>query len=315
MELRKDYLLDRYVIVAADRAKRPSDFIKEKDEERNNNICPFCPGNEHMTPEETGRFHENNTWKMRWFTNKFPAVELHSGDGIVRTDNSFFSYSDAHGVHEIIVDTPVHDQQMWDLDSRHLSDLLGVYSYRAEELYRIPQIKYVSVFKNHGREAGTSIYHSHSQVIGFNAVPSLVRELLDASKRYDGCPFCRIIEAEMNSERKISESDNFFALAPYASLYPFEAWIFPKRHAMALCNLKDSFFELAHMLKGLLGSLKQLNCSYNIIFVNSPLDADLHFHIRIIPRLSKQGGFELLGSYINAVSPEQAAAFYRGEQA
>ena len=315
MELRKDYVLDRYVILATNRGKRPSQFKVEDDSLSNlpelDENCPFCPGNEDKTPEEKGRVEHNGTWKFRWFDNKFAAVDI-NGDHVVRTDNEFFTFANAFGKHEVIVETPKHNKQLWDLDEHELSELISVYNFRLEELSRIPGIKYVCLFKNHGPKAGTSLIHSHSQIIAYNVVPFWVRELIKAVAKFEGCPFCRVIERERNSDRSIMETDNFLTFTPYASQYPFEVLIFPKKHIRFLNDLREHFDELALHLRQILLKLKELNCSYNIVWLNSTFDKDLHFHIRIIPRITTPGGFEFYGTHINVVAPEDAAHFYRG---
>lgn len=315
MEIRKDYVLDRYVIIATNRGKRPSDFKKSNEDlaalPEFDQKCPFCPGNEDKTPKEIGRVSNEGHWQIRWFENKFNAVELTS-DYVVRTDNEFYTFGNAFGKHEVIVETPKHNLQLWDLDENQLSELIGVYNFRIEELSRIPGVKYVALFKNHGSEAGTSLVHSHSQVIAYNIVPFWVREKIKAVGKFEGCPYCKLLHRERNSERHVLETDNFLTFTPYASQYPFEVVIFPKKHVRFLNELRNVFLELAQHLKLVLNKLKELNCSYNITWINSPYDNDLHFHIRIIPRITKPGGFEFFGTHINVMSPEEAANFYRG---
>ncbi len=317
MELRKDYILDRWVVISENRGKRPHDFKQDKSiyaDDKGPEHCFFCPGHEDQTPPEWGRIGQGKGWEVRWFKNKFPAVETR-GNPEIQTHNHFFTFSDAYGHHEIIVETPHHDLQIWDFDEEKLVQILKVYANRIGELGGKPHIKYVSLFKNHGSWAGTSLIHSHSQAISLNIVPAEVQAKLDAVKQYDACPYCRIVDEEAKGIRKIIENDSCLAFTPYASRFNMEAWIFPKNHYCCLEDLSDNeFHDLAKCLKTILNKLKELNVSFNMCLFYSPKGEDLHFHIEIMPRIAIPAGFELgSGVYINTISPESAAAFYRGE--
>jgi len=190
MELRKDYVLNRWAIIAKTRSKRPHQFKQEDDMYKNDpgpGKCFFCPGNEDQTPPEWGRIGDGDKgWKIRWFKNKFAAVES-KGKFEVTTDNKYFTFSNAYGHHEVIVETPDHTQQMWDYNEEHLAMILKVYANRIDELGGKEHIKYVNVFKNHGKNAGTSIVHAHSQVISLNIIPHEVELKLKAIKKFEHC--------------------------------------------------------------------------------------------------------------------------------
>src|SRR3989338_7068510 len=111
MELRKDYVLDRWAVIAPGRNKRPRELSERAPAGRA--ACYFCPGNERMTPPEIGRTG-GKRWRFRWFGNKFPAVEMNCSPE-ARTDNTFFTFADAYGSHEIVVETPSASKQLWDL--------------------------------------------------------------------------------------------------------------------------------------------------------------------------------------------------------
>ncbi len=316
MEIRKDYVLDRYVILSTERAKRPSDFLEKENKEielkEYDEKCPFCFGNEHLTTKEIGRIEKDGKWIMRWVENKFPAVK-ESKSYKIRTDNEYFTFSYAHGYHEVIIETNKHNVQLWDFSQQEIALLLKVYNNRIKELSSKPGIKYVHVFKNHGKDAGTSLIHSHSQVIAYNIIPYWIREKIKKVIEMNKCPYCDIVKIESNSYRTVLNTDNFVTFTPYASQYPFEVNIFPKSHIKTLeeiekMNLID---ELAYHLYVILKGLKRLKCSYNFLICYAPLNYDLHFHIEVKPRLTKTGGFEFGGTYINVVTPEDAANFYR----
>ena len=152
--LRKDYILNRWVYYATERKKRRREFKKEKDIVVDKGACFFCPGNEHLTPPEIGRVEYKNTWKIRWFSNKFPVVKLRENAGI-KTKNKFLKEGKTYGMHEVIAETNNHKKQLADLSMDHIKDVLDVYKLRIKALSKLKGIKYVVVFKNKGPLAGT----------------------------------------------------------------------------------------------------------------------------------------------------------------
>lgn len=297
LEIRKDYLFDRYVITAERRELRPRQFIhKIKAEEPK--VCFFCLGNEKFTPREIGRVEKKGKWQIRWFPNKFPFLD---------------KKSKVYGCHEVIVETPEHKKQLWDLSEDEINVLLGVYVLRIKELSKDKKIKYVSVFKNHGRDGGTSIIHSHTQIGAISYVPPLVLDKVKLSHKNKKCLYCTVIKRETKSKRKIFENKTFIAFCPYASRFNFEAWIFPKKHIKSIVDFnEEQLFDLAIVLRKILVKLKKLGASYNFYLIYAPSGKDLHFHIEVIPRLAKFAGFEFAtGTFINSISPERAAKFYR----
>ncbi len=308
--IRKDYILNRWVYYAISRKKRPQEFKKFVVKEENK-ICFFCLGNEHLTPPEIGRIEYKGSWKMRWFLNKFPAVDKKENFKI--KPKKFFSEGSSYGVHEIIVETNHHKSQLADLPLRDFEELLEVYKVRIKELSKLKGIKYVDIFKNHGKDAGTSLLHSHSQVMALIQVPHLIIEEVNAVKKYKKCPYCEIIKFESKSKRKVFETKNVLAFAPFASRFNYEAWIFPKQHKKTIEELNEQEIEdISSAMKKILFKLKKVNASYNFYLHYSPDKANLHFHIEITPRIATWGGFELSTDFIiNSVLPEDAARFYR----
>lgn len=312
-ELRKDYILDRWVIYSAGRGARPKEFRQEPVHAVQEGPCFFCPGNEHLTPPEIGRISAKGRWRLRWFANKFPALEP-QGPALPRTDNRFFTFASNYGHHEVIVETPDHQRQLAELSVHEIADVLGVYQNRIAELGKKPNIQYVNVIKNHGYHAGTSIVHTHSQVFATAFVPPAVQEKVMAVRKFLKCPYCDIVAAEKDSERRCFENNAWVAFCPYASRYNYEVWIFPKKHLRALGDV-NNLDQLADILKRVLGRLAALGCSYNYYLTNAPGNEDLHFHIEVLPQIALWGGLERgSGAIINSVLPETAAAFYRGEE-
>ena len=308
--IRKDYILDRWVYYAVERKKRPHE-LKSVAFKYESGICFFCPLNEHLTPPEIGRVEHKGSWKIRWFLNKFPAVEK-KGNYKLKL-RKFFSESDSYGIHEIIVETQHHKSQLADLPIQQFREVLEVYKLRIKELSNLKGIKYVEVFKNQGKDAGTSLLHSHTQVVALPQVPTLVLEESQAVKKYKKCPYCEIIKAEASSKRNIFETKNIIVIAPFASRFNYEAWIFVKQHKKTMEELEEEEFQdLAFALKKILAKLKKLNASYNFFVHYSPEKENLHFHIEITPRLATWGGFEIsTNAVINSVLPEDAARFFR----
>lgn len=308
--LRKDYILDRWVYYSTERKNRPRDFksVQFKD---NSKVCFFCPWNTHLTPPEIGRVEYKNGWKMRWFLNKFPAVEKKGSSRLKQ--KKYLLEGHSYGVHEVIVETDHHKSQLADLPVSHIRELLEVYKFRISYLGRQKGIKYVDIFKNHGKDAGTSLVHSHSQVMALTQIPSMVAEKLNAVKKHKRCPYCEIIKLESRSKRKIFETKNVIAFAPFASGFNYEAWVFTKQHKKSMDELDENeLMDLAIALKKLLVKLKKINVSYNFYIHYSPEKENLHFHIVVAPRIATWGGFELsTNAVINSVMPEEAARFYR----
>jgi UDPglucose--hexose-1-phosphate uridylyltransferase len=310
-ELRKDYVIDRYVIIATDRAKRPDEFKSNSINEKKNEVCYFCRGNEHLTPQEIYRYPENvKEWDIRVFPNKFPAVKP-EGNSNIKTDNHFFTYSDAYGYHEVIVETSNHEETLADLSEERIGKLFRIFKKRMMINLNCPNIKYVSIFKNNGEKAGTSIQHSHCQLIAYNNIPEIIMQKENFVKKHQGCPYCYIMEIEKSSFRRCFENNFFIAFTPYASRFPFEIWILPKRHILNITEFNDEeFVYLAEIMKKILLKLKSLNADYNFSLQYGV--ENLHFHIEITPRLSNFAGFEIgTGTIINTMSPETAAEFYR----
>lgn len=314
-ELRREYVFNQWVIVAKERGKRPHEFKKGQAVKKPVNGCVFCPGNEDMTPPEISRIEENGKWLIRTIYNKFAATTNVNR----RFHENFLTKYSAYGKHEVIIETPEHNRALGDLSVEHIAKLVDVYAERIKENEKDPRIKYVLVFKNHGSEAGTSLAHSHSQVIALSRVPTTVQDELAAAGRYKRekgrCVFCDIWRQEMRSSRRIYADKNIAAFAPFASRFSFEAWIVPKRHVRSLVDMTAlERFSLAGALKKIIDGLnRSLNYPpYNFYLHVAPKGHDAHFHLELCPRVSKWAGFELgTGYVINTMPAETAAQHYR----
>lgn len=311
IELRKDYILDRWSYIALGRGKRPQETETAANGPIAGGTCYFCPGNESLTPPETGRLSGGDGWRMRWFPNKFPAVDPELRSEIILCD--FHTRAEAFGYHEVIVETPDHSRQLAGLSAEEICLVLRAYAARMAELSQREGVRYVQIFKNNGAEGGCSIAHSHSQIIAGGLVPRYVLEKVESAKKFDHCPYCDIIRQEEASERMIAANDTFVAFATFAPRFNFEVLIFPKEHHRNLTDISEAEFDdLAQVFHKILARLNRIGAAYNFFLHVSPVGEDLHFHFEIAPRLNIWAGFELAtDSYVITTSPEEAAAFYR----
>jgi UDPglucose--hexose-1-phosphate uridylyltransferase len=229
---------------------------------------------------------------------------------------------DAIGQHEVIIESPNHDEDPADAELSQLELVIKAYIDRVRELSTKPYVKNVSIFRNHGLEAGASLSHAHSQIIATPTVPTTIREEQKASQAFyddhDKCIFCDIIEGEAKGPRLVSDEEDFVVLAPYASINPMEFWIFPKKHAANILNLTaNEVSEFAKTLKTTLKALKTLvndpPYNYGFHLALSPEAQDsYHWHLEVYPKLATWAGFEKsTGTYINTVTPETAAESLR----
>ena len=327
-ELRKDPILGRWVIIADERAKRPHDFKSEARTEASPSVCPFCEGHEEHTPPEIIAYRNYGTrsngpgWRIRVVPNRFPALKIEGslnkrGDGI-------YDLMEGVGAHEVIIESPGHHTSMASLHPENIREILWVYRDRLVDLKRDSRLVHGMLFKNSGAAGGASLEHTHSQLIVTPIVPISVWEEMTGSLEffhYRGrCIYCDMVQQELSFEKRIvHDSPHFTAFCPFASRFPFEIWIAPKIHSSHFENIpKDEVDDLGSLLHQVLNKLEIAldNPAYNYIIHTAPFDHSelphYHWHIEIIPRLTKVAGFEWgSGFYINPVPPENAAGFLR----
>ncbi len=340
-ELRKDPIIGRWVIISTERSKRPDQFSDGHGlcpEEKK--PCPFCEGNESNTPAEIYSVRPKHTaangpgWELRVVPSISPFLKVEGDLG--RRGKGIYDVMNGIGAHEIIVESEQHIANMADLSEEQISRVITCYIDRIVDLERDSRFKYVLVFKNYGWVAGGGkVSHSRSQLIATPVNPKRVKEELHGAKHYyeyhERCIFCDLIKQEMESkERVILDLDGFIAVAPFASRFPFEIWILPKKHSADFVSLDiEARLNLARIMKKALSKLKKgLNDpAYNYIIHTAPfrrqkagywknIDHDYHWHIEIIPRLTRVAGFEWgTGFYICPLLPEDAAKFLREVEA
>jgi len=326
-ELRKDPITGRWVIIATDRGKRPSDFVKETVQIKGG-FCPFCYGNEDKTPPEIlcyrsdGGGRNSSGWNLRVVSNKFPALGIEGN--LNRQGEGLFDKMNGIGAHEVIIETPDHQATLATISEQAVEDVFWAFRDRMLDLKKDRRLRYILIFKNHGEAAGASIEHSHSQLIALPIVPKLVREEIDGSKAHfsfkERCVYCDIIRQELDSgSRVIDENQDFVIIAPYAPRFPFETWILPKTHDACFENAqKREYQNLSKILRTILLKVDRVldYPAYNLVIHTSPIVETIndfyHWHIEVMPKLSKIAGFEWgTGFYINPVPPEDAAKFLR----
>lgn len=331
-ELRQDPTTKEWTIIAVERSKRPHDFIKTEtlvEKPSYGEDCPFCSGNEHLSPHETLAYRsggppDSQGWWVRVIPNKFPAL---SPEGSVeRQDTGFFRRMDGVGVHEVVIESPVHNHILPLMEDRQVQEILLAYRERYLAVREDPRIKLIIIFKNQGQAAGTSLDHTHSQLVGTSVVPAKIRKKLEEAARYyddhGRCVYCDSVEEELTvGKRIVMETESFVVLEPFASRSPFETWIVPKKHqaSFGLISMEDSKSFAIILKKTLLKLYSKLNNpDYNYVIHTAPIKDEqedyYHWHLQIIPRLTNPAGFELgSGIYINVSLPEETAQFLREE--
>lgn len=326
-ELRKDPITGRWVIIATDRPRRPGDFVREQVAPRGVRACPFCPGSEEKTPPEVLAYRNGGAanepgWTLRVIPNKFPALRVEGS--MDRQGEGLYDKMTGIGAHEVIIETADHALTLADMPEKRIEDVFWAFRDRVLDLKKDRRLRYILLFKNHGEAAGSSIEHTHSQLIALPVVPKRVQEEMTGARRYyefkERCIYCDIVRQELDTgSRVVLETDHYLAIAPYAPRFPFETWIVPRAHrshfedfdAPALQNLAWVFRTMLRKLDRVLE-----RPPYSMVIHTSPIqegpDPSYHWHIELIPKLTKVAGFEWgTGFYLNPTPPEEAAKFLR----
>ena len=330
-EIRQDAATKEWVILASNRVKRPHDFGK-KQQMRSlppyQPSCPFCPGNEYLSPEEILRYpaEEGSSWRIRVINNKYPALVL-QGSPQQSGEAGFFTKMNGVGAHDVIVETPVHNRFIPLMEDQEIEELLTVYRERYNQLSREPRVKLITIFKNHGGGAGTSLIHPHSQLVATPVVSAELRRQFEvAIAHYDEtgrCLYQDIIDHELRAgERIVMDTEGFVVFHPFASRMPFETWVVPKKGQASFGNVPTK--DLASLAQVLRITLLKLYLSlndpdFNYVIHTAPVGDETKdyylWHIRIVPRLTSIAGFEIgSGMYINAAFPEETADFIRNSK-
>jgi UDPglucose--hexose-1-phosphate uridylyltransferase len=329
-EIRYDRLNDTHVIVAPERLQRPNSSNADTSGS-SETTCPFCDGNESMTPKEIYAIRENDSlsnhagWQTRVVPNLYKAVSIEAPH---QHHNGTFEYWDGFGAHEVIIDTPVHHLSMTQWNQYEMLSWLKTLRQRVDDLRRDHRITFISLFKNEGYDAGSTQSHCHTQLIGLPLVPKSQRDFHRRSREYMHDHNRSMMESIISDEedagvRMIDKHGDFSAFCPFASSYPFEVMIGSKKCIGQIDTVSDEHLdELASLLVSVLQKLSlQLNkFAFNLWVSTPPLgdesrSCDAHrLIVRIMPRLYRIGGFEInTEMMINPVEPEMAAKLLRGD--
>lgn len=326
-ELRKDPITGRWVIMATERARRPKDFVTKKPA-RQDGTCPFCPGHEGMTPPEILAYRLNGSnpnsagWSVRVVPNRYPALRIEGG--LDRRGEGMFDRMNGIGAHEVIIETPDHHLSLGQMEVEHVAGVLRAYRERSLDLRKDERFQYILIFRNHGEVAGASLEHPHSQLIATPVVPKRVQEEMRSARQYhelrERCLLCDVVHEEIEvRKRVILENEEFLVITPFASRFPFETWVLPKRHQsdFAACG-DEEMLACAKVLREVLKRTAQVldDPPYNLVLHTAPLreyDTNMvHWWFEIMPRLTQVAGFEWgSGFYINPTLPEEAAEYLR----
>lgn len=335
-EMRFDPIRGKWVLIAEDRGERGDYFLKEPDmDPHSGGNCPFCPGNEdqlgkilYAIKDEEKHFGEMT---LKVIPNKYPLFTVEK-----MSESSAMGPYDFHstvGAHEVIIESIEHSKILKDYSLKEWGDVLNAVKTRGNDLKKDKRIKFLSFFKNYGFLAGATLKHPHSQIVGMPVIPhSIIEELDNAMEFYsekNRCIFCDVIKFESDSVRSLLNSKFYSAFSPYASRYPFQIDIYPKRHCDDFFSSSD---DESRDLSGLLKEVFQIFYSkigdipLNIVLNTTPFNIEgpgfekfkfmnlfYHYHIQIIPRINKYGGIECgLGLNVNPISPEKAVEILKG---
>ncbi len=324
-ELRQDPTTKEWVILAPERAARPRQSLKKRTAEALpdwDETCPFCPGNEDKTPEEVLKIPaagNDAAWAVRVVPNRFAALS-EDADPEKMQDERFNRKMPGFGVHEVFIDSPSHNTPMALMTYPQVEKVLTAYQQRYNVLKKNRRLQFITIFKNHGRESGTSLAHPHSQLVATPLVTPYYHRRFDVAHDYFAdfgrCLYCDMLKGELtNGERIVIETDQFVVFEPFASRASYETWIIPKLHRASFGMLTpEHITEMASVLKDTLYCLyfHLDDPAFNLMIDTSTTydeeDPYYHWHIRIMPRLSMIAGFEIgSGIYISMGLPEETA--------
>lgn len=331
-EIRKDPITNQWIIIAPERKHRPVIFHGEPDRQKGPDFletCPFCPGNEAATQPAIYTTPESEQWQVRVFANQYPAltVETH----LQKYPVDIYDSMTGTGAHEIIIQTPKHNQHYAEFSLEQLGSLLRSYQVRLQDLKKDTRLLYLQIFSNKGLEAGATQEHSHAQLLATPIIPPQIQREQDNMHYHfqtkERCLICDIIHYEkQNKERLVAQNESFLALIPYAAKSPFALKIYPQEHIFDYTKL--NFAQIRDLAQILQTSFKKIKKAlndppYNFLLKTVPntyaqfthdrwpnLEKSFHWYMEILPKLNYAGGMELATDMdINPSSPEECAGF------
>jgi len=324
VEIRKDYFTDKLSIVTSDRAGRPPSRHVDRAQ------CPFCPGNEEMTPpadlvlvkmgdtlvKQTETETERITgWVVRAFQNKYPVVSPNAPPSF----GEYPHYSEpALGFHYVVVATPKHEESFGKLDLDQWTNLLATMQDKIRWLYAQKGVSYVATYINQGKGSGQTVEHPHLQLVTLPRLPPVVEQeavtVQNSLNELGVCPMCQVVASESGGPRQILSTEFYIAFTPWASAHSYEFWIYPKRHQTSILKLSQKeLMDLSLLLRSTLGGMAKVlgDVGFNLVVHSSSekkTTKQIHWHVEVYPRITSWAGLELgSGIYVNEVSPELAA--------
>ena len=325
-EIRKDYFTDKLSIVPGERASR----LQPKIRVDQGGKCPFCPGNEEMTPpsdlalvkmgdslvkQSDSEGDPIRGWVVRAFLNRSPVVTPDAPASY----GEYPHYSEpAIGYHYIVVATPKHDDTFAKIDIEQWTNILATVQDKVRWLYTQRGVSYVLTFINSGKSAGGTMEHPHLQIVTIPRLPPSVESeavtVQNSLNELGVCPMCQVVASESGGPRQIISTDFYIAFTPWVSSHSHEFWIYPKRHQTSILKLSQKeLMDLALLLRSTLGGMSKVlgDCGFNLVIHSSSekkTTKQIHWHIEVYPRASNWAGLELgAGVFVNDVSPEAAA--------
>ncbi len=323
-ELRREPVTGMWVVVTNDDPKGPADYLSFKPpfgRRETEGPCPFCPGNEGMTPQETfsSKQEGGSGWSVRVIPNKFPF--FHIEGTFDRRPEGMYDVMEAIGAHEIVVEAPEHDQNLATLDPKQIGQILLAYKGRLIELGKDRRFEQFLILKNY---PGIFNRHPHSHILAMPVIPKRIDEeiygTLDYYQRKERCIFCDILKEEISvKKRVILETVHFLIFSPFASRYPFETWIVPKVHSPDFHGITEA--EMADLSAGIQALFRRFfellaDPPYSLTLHTSPVQrfhrSEYHWHLETRLRIGLREGFEWgTGFFVNPTPPEDASRFLR----
>ena len=283
-------------IIAPARGKRPHDHADSPEPRGAGSArCPFCPGHEPLLPGVIDEIPQDEPpgWRVRSTPNLYPAVSLEDFAAIPHSTGH--RTMDGYGLHEVIVDSPNHDDDIADFDDAQMDAVVTMYHRRYMALAALPKIEAIVLCRNHGHQAGASLHHPHAQIVGLSAIPQRIRRAGNwarAAYRETGhCVACIELDAELrDGARIIEKTDRFVVLVPFAATAPFETWIVPRRHQASFDAVRpDELMEFGRLLRRSVQWLREVAgefVPYNFAVDSAPTDAagagHLHWKLRLV---------------------------------
>jgi UDPglucose--hexose-1-phosphate uridylyltransferase len=295
--------------------------------------CPFCPGNERLTPKPIVETRDAaGAWTTRVFHDRAPIFQIEEplnsrGEGMYDRMNTL-------GAHEILVETPQHGARMSNLSADQLTRVIEICRDRIRDLKQDRRFRYVSLYKVQREGTAGWLAHSHSHVLASPVLPQIMQIELrwcqEHFQKKERCLFCDTIRQETRQDKRVVDlSQEFIALCPFASRSPYEVWILPISHAS---SFEKDMAEaararaLASFFKNTLARVENITSSFTIVVHTEPnLEArgwpqgywttiadDFHWHIEINPEI--EGERRVLGSegfYFNPIPAEEATLVLR----